>query len=343
MITPCMSLSRRRVHPHLCGLLTALVLAFVVPTFARAEGKKLPLKGGERILFIGNSLTGDIPEELNQIFKANGLPTFEGYRVQIWNQSLETHATLTRETHAKLFHDPVPDHAKGYAVKGANTLWKKGLYDKPEFTQRGYILAAEAIKLGTPEGKAWDFVVLQEYNSDKADNKIAPDGTLSGSAFIHLAHFAALAREAGATPILYTRWLGNPESGGWKSNRPKWRATFETLLANEDALAKHLKLDVIPVGHAALAVLERDKPAPALADGWLMSDNIHASTFGSGLTLYVFASQLTRLPPAQLTIAVGDYRIGANDKHHGLVTPELDQALRAGVWKTLQARETWAR
>ncbi len=310
---------------------------------AARAGAALPLKGGERVLFIGNSLTGDIPEELNQIFKANSLPTFEGYRVQIWNQSLETHATLSRETHAKLFHDPVPEHAKGYAVKGANTLWKKGLYDKPEFTERGYILAAEAIKLGTPEGKPWDFVVLQEYNSEKADNKIAADGTLSGSAFSHTARFVALAREVGATPILYTRWLGNPESGGWAKNRPKWRATFETLLANEDALAAHLKVDVVPVGHAALSVLERDKPAPELADGWLMSDNVHASAFGSGLTLYAFASQFTRRPPAQITIAVGDYSVGSTDKHHGRVTPELDQSLRTAVWKILQAREAWAR
>lgn len=338
-----MSPSRNRVHPHLWRLLWAWLLALLVTPSGGAAGATLPLKGGERILFIGNSLTGDIPEELNQIFSASGLPTFEGYRVQIWNQSLETHATLARETHAKLFHEMVPASARGYAVKGANTLWKKGLYDKPEFVERGYILAAEAIRLGTPEGKPWDFVVLQEYNSDKADNKIAPDGTLSGSAFVHIARFAALAREAGATPLLYTRWLGNPESGGWAKNRPKWRATYETLLANEDALAAHLKLDVIPVGHAALSVLERDKPAPELADGWLMSDNIHASAFGSGLTLYAFASQLARRPPSELTIAVGDYSVGGNDKKHGRVTPELDRALREAVWKTLQAREAWAR
>jgi hypothetical protein len=343
MITLFMSALRRRVHTSLRLIACAGFVAFGAASSADAKAAELPLKGGERILFIGNSLTGDIPEELNQIFAANGLPTFEGYRVQIWNQSLETHATLSRETHAKLFHATVPDHAKGYAVKGASTLWKKGLYDKPEFTERGYILAAEAIKLGTPAGQPWDFVVLQEYNSDKADNKIAPDGTLSGSAFTHIARFAALAREAGATPLLYTRWLGNPESGGWAKNRPKWRSTFETLLANEDAIAQHLKLEVIPVGHAALTVLESGKPEPALADGWLMSDNVHASAFGSGLTLYAFASQLSRRAPAQITIKVGDYAVGMTDKNHGPVTPERDQALRDAVWKILQAREAWAR
>ena len=127
--------------------------------------RELPLKGGERVLFIGNSLTASLPEELNVLFKANGLPAFEGYRLQIWNQTLETHWTISRETHSQLFYDPIPQHADGYAVKGACTLWKKGQYGDPKYVDRGYILAAEAIKNGTPNGKPWDFVILQGYRA----------------------------------------------------------------------------------------------------------------------------------------------------------------------------------
>lgn len=319
-----------------CTLAVAGALALPVET-ATAEAS-LPLKGGERILFIGNSLTGSIPENLNEIFKANNLPTFEGYRLQIWNQSLETHATISRQTHPELFQSEMKPSMDGYAVKGKTTLWKQGQYNAPRFVERGYILAEEAIRLGTPDGKPWDFIIFQEYNSDQPDNAFDRDGNPSGSFFTYGSFFIRLAREVGAVPMLYTRWYGNPESGAWAKDRQRWEQGFQRILTNQETFAKHWDVPVIPVGWAAYSLSADRKPDPALADGWLYSDNVHPSAFGRGVVFYTFASFLSQRPPDRLKIEVKDYSVGLADKKQGVVTPKLDQAIQAAVWKTLQER-----
>ena len=256
------------------------------------------------MLFIGNSLTASLPEELNVLFKANGLPTFEGYRLQIWNQTLETHWTISRETHSQLFYDPIPQHADGYAVKGACTLWKKGQYGDPKYVDRGYILAAEAIKNGTPNGKPWDFVVLQGYRAHLESNKMTP-GRDDRPAFEgpFLKYGVLLIEEiekAGARPVLYQAWLLNPEQGGGNEDPESYyNVNFDRLIANYEILGEAFDVPVIPVG-AAMRALSKERKPEAARVAWLIADNVHPNACGKALMLYCIGSALSGKPATEL-------------------------------------------
>jgi len=293
------------------GLLLSMVAlcsaaaAAVAGAAAVTKPSALPIKGGERILFIGNSLTGRLPEELNELFAANGLPGFEGHRLQIWNQTFQTHWTLSRETHAPLFHDPVPDHADGYAVKGACTLWKKGQYNDPNYVNRGYILAAEAIRNGTPDGKPWDIVVLQSYRSNLEQNKMTtgPGGkpVFEGPFMKYGALLIGEIRKIGAQPVFYQPWIGNPEQGGGQDNSNSWYNTnFDRIVANHKILSEACGgIPVIPVG-PAMRILSKERRPKGAPVGWLVADNVHASTFGKALMLYMIGSALSGKPATEL-------------------------------------------
>jgi len=265
----------------------------------------LPIKGGERILFIGNSLTGKFPESLNELFASNGLPAFEGYRLQIWNQTLETHWTLSRETHPDLFHDPVPSHADGYAVKGACTLWKKGLYNNPPYVDRGYILAAEAIRNGTPDGQPWDIVVLQSYRSSHEENKMTADAdgnpVFEGPFMKYGALLLDEIRKIGAQPLFYQPWVLNPELGGGQDNPSSYYNThFDRIIANHKILSDaYGGIPIIPVG-PAMRILSKERRPEGAPVGWLISDNVHPTAFGSALLHYTIGSALSGKPATEL-------------------------------------------
>jgi hypothetical protein len=324
------------------GALASAVQAAGSSTTAQ---KSLPLKGGERVLFVGNSLTASLPKTLNEMFEANGLPTFEGYRLQIWNQTFETHWTIARETHPRLFHEEIPAYADGFAVKGATTLWKKGQYNDPKYTDRGFIYAAEAIRNGTPEGRPWDFVVLQGYRAHLESNNVTegPDGqpVFEGPFLKYGALLIEEVKKAGAQPILYQAWLLNPEQGGGNEDpNSYYNQNFDRLIANCRALGEACDVPVVPVGAAMRALSRERKPAKART-AWLIRDNVHGSACGGALLHYCLGSALSGIPATELRyerVATNQwgqgahYRIGEKENRYGLpITAQIDAAIKQAV------------
>lgn len=325
-----------------CVIAAAIAVCLLISPALRGQEHELPIKGGENILFIGNSLTGSLSESLNAMLKANDLPTFNGHRLQIWNQTFETHWTISRETHPDLFQEPVPKYARGYAVKGACTLWKKGQYDKPEFNDRGYILAEEAIRMGTPEGEPWDFVVLQGYAAHKPENKVAegPDGKpqFEGPFLKYGALLIEAAKKAGAKPILYEAWLLNPEIGGGNEDPDSYYNTnFDRLLANYGTLARACEVPLVPVG-AAMRALSKERKPESARTAWLIRDNVHGTACGNALVHYCLASALSGKPATELKyerVSQSQYDKGQHfvvgereNRYDLLVTPEIDDAIK---------------
>lgn len=312
--------------------------------------RELPLKGGERVLFIGNSLTASLPEELNEMFEANGLPTFEGYRLQIWNQTLETHWTISRETHPELFHESLPKWANGYAVKGACTLWNKGPYSDPKYVDRGYILAAEAIRNGTPDSEPWDVVVLQGYRAHLESNKVAQgrEGkpVFEGPFLKYGTLLINEIKKAGAQPVLYQAWLLNPEHGGGNED-PKsyYNQNFERLIANYKVLGEMCDVPIIPVG-AAMRALSKQRRPEAARVAWLIADNVHPTACGKALMLYCIGSALSGTPATELnyerlSTSQWDkgrhYKVGDKESKYGLViTSEIDTAIKQAAQDFLE-------
>lgn len=340
---------------RIAGWAVSLLLAGIV----FAETPAWPIKGGERILFIGNSLTASLPEELNALFAVNGLPAFEGYRLQIWNQTFETHWTISRETHADLFYDEARRAGgNGYAVKGDCTLWKKGQYNDPKYVDRGYILAAEAIRNGTPDGKPWDIVVLQSYRSNLAENKMAlgPDGkpVFEGPFMKYGALLLDEIRKVGAQPLFYQPWLLNPERGGGLDDPASWyNVNFDRIVSNHKVLSEaYSGVLVIPVG-PAMRILSKERRPEGAPVGWLIADNVHPTAFGKALMLYTIGSALSGKPATDLQYrreekagtynrnnhyVIGDAVI--TDKKSGqewLLTAEVDRLIKEVAAEQLKA------
>ena len=327
-----------------------LLLMMVLAGARSADAGALPIRGGERILFIGNSLTGSLPKELNELFAENGLPAFEGYRLQIWNQTFETHWTLSRETHPGLFYDPAPKHADGYAVKGACTLWKKGQYSDPKYIDRGYILAVEAIRNGTPEGNPWDIVVLQSYRSSDEENKmtVGPDGqpVFEGPFMKYGALLLDEIRKIGAQPVFYQPWVLNPELGGGPDDPDSYYNThFDRNIANHKILSDaYSGVPVIPVG-PAMRILSKERRPEGAPVGWLIADNVHPNAFGKALMLYTIGSALSGKPAMELNWnpAKGNYAIGKPvvvdkaSKQTWVLTAETDRLIKEVAAERLEA------
>lgn len=250
----------------------------------------LPLKAGARVLFIGNSLTAKLPVTVNNVLKANNLPQFEGYRLQIWNQGLQTHWTFTPATHPNL----MGPGENGYKIKGASTLYKQGQYNTTAYTNKGYILALEAIKNGAPDGKPWDFVVLQDYGiGDKEDliTKTA-GGTLSSSGkfYTYAMKFIEEIRKVGAQPVFYMHWVLNPDKvPGGGVTAPYWLSQVANTESNYKLLAKAEAIPLVPVGAVMHRLCTTLKPSGKSA-GWLFSDNVHPNDMGKSLQDYCFAA-----------------------------------------------------
>lgn len=308
-----------------------------------AAAATLPLKGGENILFIGNSLTASLSESLNDVFKANSLPTFNGHRVQIWNQTFQTHCTISPATHKDLYCEPGKEQKKNIKVKGDNTLLGKGQYNTPEYLSAGWVMAEDAIRKGTPEGKPWDYVILQGYGDANAKSNaisVGPDGKIhaEGPLMIYGGQLIAAAKAAGAQPILYMAWLLNPEQGGGTDN-PKsyYNENFDRLIANYNALAKAYDIKVVPVG-AAMRVLSKERKPASARVAWLIRDNVHGSACGNALLHYCLASALSGKPATSLNFAFVSkskwdegkhYVIGEKEKKYDLViTPEIDAGIK---------------
>ena len=318
-----------------------LVLAFSAMSLAFAE-KKLPLKGGENVLFIGNSLTGSLSESLNKVFKANNLPAFNAHRVQIWNQTFETHWTISRKTHPKLFHEKIPNWAKGFAVKGTTTLWKKGHYNDPKYIDRAFIYAAEAIQNGTPEGKPWDYVILQGYRGNLESNKVTKghDGKsiYEGPFLKYGALLIEEVKKAGAKPILYEAWFLNPEIGGGnKDPKSYYNSNFDRSIANYRILAKAYDIPLIPVGEA-MRTLSAERKPEKVRTSWLIRDNVHGTSCGDALLHYCLASALSGKPATELKYEKiskskwdkgSHYKIGEKEnKYDILITKEIDDTIK---------------
>lgn len=314
-----------------------LLLLFVMFAANTMAAGKLPLKGGENVLFIGNSLTAHLSESLNEMFQTNRLPTFKGHRIQLWNETLETHVKLSPAQTPKKFSEGESNAAgmKGYKVRAAfNSLWKKGQYDRPEFNNKGYITALEAIRLGTPEGKPWDVVVIQGYtDAMKEENRISvgADGKIhaEGPLMIYGSQLIGAAKAAGAEPILYMAWLLNPEQGGGTEDPASYYNTnFDRLIAHYTALAKAHGIKVVPVGAAMRALSKERKPAEART-AWLIRDNVHGTACGAALLHYCLGAALSGKPATVLSYNDKDYAIGeAEPKYNLRITPEIDRAIK---------------
>jgi hypothetical protein len=312
-------------------LLTMATLANGLYADPPSRLRELPVHNGARVLFIGNSLTG---RTINGVggWANNALKSIDGpqlgeiHRVQIWAQPLETHWNISREALPKRFD------ANGQ-IKGESTLLGKGLYAAPEFSEKGYITALEAIRNGTPEGKPWDYVVLQDFQEEAADNQIEisaeGEAIFHGGFFIYADRYIREIRATGAEPILYMRWLQNPnyERGG----REVWRAAFQRLIDNTWTLARHHNVAVVPIGEITLDLIE-NKPDPALADDWMYSDGIHGNGLGVGLCGYAFASVLGNCAAPPMTLTIDKYKVGlpAEDRT-AAITAELDLAIKQCV------------
>jgi|GEM_PF-3657447 len=328
-------------------MIRILLLLFLSLGLAPAA-PSLPLKGGENVLFIGNSLTGKLKDTLNTMAAANQLPAFNGHQIQLWNETLETHVKISPEATPEKFAEGENGHAemKGYKVKAAyNSLWKKGQYDTPEFNDKGYITALEAIPRGTPEGKPWDFIIIQGYSdANNTANRITPgpDGkpNFEGPLMIYGSRLIEAAKAAGATPVLYMAWLLNPELGGGNQNPESYYNTqFDQLIASYQALARAHNIQVIPVGAVMRALSKERKPAEA-ATGWLIQDNVHGSASGKALLNYTMTAALYGRPAASLTHASNAERKGSDSRYavgetqkkgNLLITPEIDMAIRQAV------------
>ncbi|MFW6303750.1 MAG: hypothetical protein ACOC2L_03940 [Candidatus Sumerlaeota bacterium] len=340
----------KSLRPFMAMILLA-AWSFMALAQESEEKEALPIKGGEKILFIGNSLTGQLPSELNTVLKANGLPEFEGYRLQIWNQTFETHWTISRETHGDLFYDK--PNKDGFAVKGQTTLWKKGLYNDPKYVERGFIYAKEAIELGTPEGKPWDIVVLQGYAAGAPENKktVSPDGKViyEGPFLQYGALLIDTVRKAGAQPVLYENWLLNPAKGGGNEDPDSYyNNRFDNLLKNYKILGEDYDVPIIPIGAAMRALSLEDKPEDVPTE-WLIRDNVHGTAMGKALMLYSFAAALTGKPATELQYEFksttkwnksSHYVIGEPDARYNVVITEaIDNQIKKVVDKYIKQYE----
>jgi len=313
-------------------------------------------KGGENVLFVGNSLTASLSETLNEAAQANGLPTFNGHRVQLWNETFATHVLLSPELTPNKFDqgENAGPGMDGYAVKAAfNSLWKKGQYDVPEFVEKGYITALDAIKHGTPEGEPWDVVVLQGYgDANKPENEIsvAPDGTItaSGAFMIHGSALIEAAKTVGAEPVLYMAWLLNPEKGGGNEDPESfYNKRFDSLIANYNALAEAHGIRIVPVGEA-MRFLSAEGRTDAARVAWLIRDSVHPTACGSALLIYSMAGALYGKPATELQYRrdaggsgwkrIYHYVVGETEsKYDLLVTPEVDSAIKQAAQRFNEA------
>lgn len=322
--------------------LTSLLLfaSTALSLCAHPLAEKLPIKGGENVLFIGNSLTGDLPEWFNEVATANQLPTINAWRVQLWNETLETHVKLSPEATPDKFDDG--DHPakamQGYKIKtGHNSLWKQGNYNAPAFLEKGYITALEAIANGTPDGKAWDIVVIQAYtDAEDATNKISGDDkTFEGPLMENGKVLVEAIRAAGAQPVIYAAWGINPSLA--KGIEGKFvPETYSRAIANYKSLGEHLKVPVIPIRVAAWSLFKERKPDGVPVE-FLFRDNVHAASCGRALLMYNIVSAFTGKPATEMsyqnatTKQNDDTRYVVGEKggvHDFIITAEIDRAIK---------------
>lgn len=323
-LVPC-ALSRRVFLVVLGLVVCSCALRAAAPVSPRL--RELPVKDGERVLFIGNSLTGRTINGAggwtNNALASVGGPQIVVHRVQIWAQPLEAHWNVSREGTPKRFD-------KDGKIKGDNTLLGQGLYAAPELSGKGYITALEAIKHGTPDGKRWDWVVLQDYQEDEPDNRIEIDAqgraTYHGGFFDYGSRYIKEARAVGAEPVLFMRWLRNPKHH--TAGLEDWRAAYRRLIDNTWTLARHHQVAVVPIGEIALELTERP-PVAGLESDWLYGDGIHGNPLGVGLCGYTFAAVLGQRSPLPMQLSFEKYKVGQTaEKNSPPLTGELDRALK---------------
>jgi hypothetical protein len=341
-----------------------VTLAVGVRADEPARSPITPLQPGERVLFIGNSLTANLPDQLNALLAASGFAEehgFAGHRLQIWNQTLQTHWTLSEPTHPELFRDQ--PMFEGYRVHGRTSLWRQGQYDVPEFNDRGYILAVEAIRMGSPDGEPWDRVVLQTYaGADQANTVVEGDAgqpQLQGPMLRYASLLIDEVRAVGAEPIIYQPWLASARLfGGIHNDAPwAWNAVFDRQARNHRLLAEATGVAVIPLGDImrSLSTDRRPDAVPATSpleddfapEQWLTRDNVHATAPGHAMRLYTMAATLTGRSAHSFTHHrdmtdrphnPDHYVLGQPERRYGItITPAIDARIKDVVDQQLHA------
>ncbi len=314
---------------------------------------------GPSVLFIGNSLTGTMDENLNAMAETNGLPKLNAHRIQIWNETFKTHVLANPNDMPKLFTGKGIAHElqkAGFRISGETTLWKKGIYDQPKFAELGFVPALDAIALGTPDGKPWEIVVLQGYSdTEKGDNRIergAGGGwVVEGDFTIYGKQLVEAAKAKGAKVYFYMQWLTDPVKT--KSDpldaESYYGKGFANTLANYKALSMALDVPIIPCGHIAHKLISTEKPE-GVASNWIYGDSLHASGVGTALLQYAIGSALWGRPATALAYqfdpgdnkwkqgkryVIGQESPAMRDTVKTLITPEIDRHIRQVVADTM--------
>jgi hypothetical protein len=280
----------------------AVLLAWGLSSLAALAGASLPIPDGSRVLFIGNSLTGSsnggLPAYANAALTQGGAGIqMQWHRIQIWNDTLETHWNNT---------GPDTDECTAAGV---------GIYSNYTKTQ---LSAKLLLQNGHPDGSKWDYVVLQGYGSDVEDVCKINGTTLEGEFFISTKKFADEIRKYGAQPILYMRTANNPAQVDFSW----YKKCVGNLRTNYAAIGTFIDAPVVPVGLIA-DTLSTNAPAGESL-GWLYSDNIHPSDEGLGVQMYAFASILAQKSYKNLQVQYGKYTG---------IDATLDAAIRNGVYE----------
>jgi hypothetical protein len=339
-----------------------------------------PIQAGENVLFIGNSLTAKLPEQINEQLLKQGWDQqhgFNGHRHQWWAETFETHWLIDHEDPAYTDKFITPNgrpEQQGMFNSGYSSLWKQGQYNVAQYVDRiepgeGYLKAQEIIRNGTPDGQAWDRVILQSYAGQDTANQItgsSDDLTFSGPTFAYGKKLVDLVREQGAQPILYAPWLSDPTLYGGIHNDKNWAypVVFQRQIDNNRKLAEALDMPMIPIGEILRRLTENDRPAAvdqhfaSLAvnlddddrndlppETWLIRDTVHASAPGQAMLLYAMTAALTGIDPHEIDYSHisqnqwdrGDHYVQgeAENKYGLLITPELDQAIKTVVEEEL--------
>jgi hypothetical protein len=270
---------RQRVSILLCF---ALAMEAGTATVRPEEGAgKIPLKSGDRVLFVGNSLIGSESGGLGAYVAAAlraGDPSVEivARRMNKWGKGLGTHLEATDYA--------TPDNQTDLADAS------KGL------------LAQIAAGF---DGRPWDVVVLQGYGNDQDADPAKFYGDVR--------RLVLAVRAAGAEPVLFMRWGLNPDKHG----RKELDAQTDRLERNYQSIGRELGVRVVPLARIWHDLVRDPVVGPGVPAGGaalMYKDGIHQSDVAKAVNTYAFVAVLMARGPEGVKLTFGKYQESADPK-----------------------------